>query len=205
MKDLLYHFPSYHSDTSEIFSISDLDTIEQRTVRVTVESIKNIRTRYRKYLTEAKVYDDSGEIDVIWFNQPFLTKTIKPGSTLLLNGKVNIIRNKPQLYSPTYELIFNDKTTHLGRIAPNYHTTEGITPKWLRARIRFLIESIPEVIENLKETLPQKVAKRYELISLRAAITRIHFPENENQLEKAQKRLAFDELYAIQLKLTKQR
>src|SRR4030042_4903667 len=191
IKDLLYHFPSYHSDTSEIFTLSDLDANYRKTVRVIVESIKNIRTRYGKYLTEAKVYDDSGEIDVIWFNQPFLTRIIKEGSTLLLNGKINPNHNKPQLYSPTYELLINDKSIHLGRIAPIYPTTEGLTSKWLRAKLKYLLESTPEILEQLEETLPQSIIKHYKHISLKDAIIYIHFPENEEQLKKAQKRLAF--------------
>ena len=159
---MLYHFPSYHADTTKIAQISNLNAYEKKTIKATVESIKNIRTKYGKFITEAKMCDNSGIIDVIWFNQPFLTRAIKVGSQILLNGKLNPKRNKPQLYSPTYEVVRNEDATHLGIIVPVYATTEGITTKWLRARIKFLLTKHSYLLEDLLNILTHSIKKSYD-------------------------------------------
>ncbi|MFC1780615.1 ATP-dependent DNA helicase RecG [Patescibacteria group bacterium] len=203
IRDLLFYFPVKHADTSDISKISELNTFETKTVMVTIESMKNIRTRYRKFITEGAVSDDSGIVDVVWFNQPFIKKNLRIGSTILLNGKLNPKRNKPQLYSPQYEPVKNAEFTHLGTISPIYPTTEGVTSKWLRSRIKFLIKNHPNLLDDIKNSLPQRIEKCYVLERLKYSITQIHFPTDFKALKKAKKRLTFDELLAIQMKLVK--
>jgi ATP-dependent DNA helicase RecG len=165
--------------------------------------MKNIRTRYRKFITEGVASDDSGTVYIVWFNQPYIKKNLRIGSTILLNGKLNPKRNKPQLYSPQYEPVKNTEFTHIGIISPIYPTTEGITSKWLRSRIKFLIKYHPYLPESIKNSLPQKIEKCYALEGLKYSITQIHFPTDFKALKKAKERLAFDELLAIQMKLVK--
>lgn len=203
VEDLLYHFPVRHADTSEISQISQLNTFEKKTIQATVESIKNIRTKFRKFITEATVYDESGSIDVIWFNQPFLTNSISSGSKILLNGKLNPKRNIPQLYSPSYEILKRGTLTHLGIIVPQYSVTEGVTDKWLRSRIHFVLTKYPNLLEKLKNIIPQTILEGYDLENLDKAIKHIHFPPDKDSLQQAKKRLAFDELLDIQLKLVR--
>lgn len=205
IEDLLYHFPVRHTDTSRVSQISELDILESKTIKCEIDSIRNIRTKYRKLLIEAKVSDESGSIDVIWFNQRFLTQTLKIGSEVLLNGKLNPNRNKPQLYSPTYEVLRTTKPTHLGTIVPIHPTTTGITTKWLRSRINFLLNNHTYLLEDLQDDIPQDIKNRYELINLKKAIQSIHFPKNFQGLKQSNRRLAFDELLNIQLRLLKQR
>lgn len=203
IEDLLYYFPTRHADTSKISLISELNTIKRKTIQCEVEYIKNIRIKFRRFITEARVTDESGSVDVIWFNQPFLTKNLKPSSKILLNGKLNPKRNKPQLYSPSYETLEKGQLTHLGIIVPMYSVTEGMTSKWLRSRIQFLLKKHPYLLKNAKNTIPQDIQKRYDLINLDDAIDNMHFPPNKQKLNFAKKRLAFDELLSIQLKLVK--
>ncbi|MBN2015782.1 ATP-dependent DNA helicase RecG [Candidatus Dojkabacteria bacterium] len=201
IEDLLFYFPVSHADTSDISTISELNTIEKKTVLVNVESIRNIRTKFGKFITEGVVSDESGKIDVIWFNQPFLKRNLPIGSTILLNGKLNPKRNKPQLYSPQYEQAKSADFTHLGTISPIYPLTDGITSKWLRSRIKFLIKKLTYLLDSIKDPLPQTIKECYELMPLKDAIVEIHFPTAFKSLEKSKKRLAFDELLNIQLKL----
>lgn len=203
--DLLYYFPTRHADTSKISLISELNTIERKTIQCEVEYIKNIRTKFRKFITEARVYDESGSIDIIWFNQPFITRVLRPSSKILLNGKLNPKRNKPQLYSPGYETLKGGSPLHLGGIVPMYPTTEGVTSKWLRSRIKLLISKCPYLLKSVKSSIPQEIQKCYALIDLEDAIRYIHFPKDKEELSLAKKRLAFDELLSIQLKLVKRK
>ncbi|MDD3647308.1 MAG: ATP-dependent DNA helicase RecG [Candidatus Dojkabacteria bacterium] len=203
IQDLLYHFPSYYSDTSQISLITELNTLEKKTILATVTKLKNIRTRYRKFITEAEVEDESGKVDIIWFNQPFLGKILKIGSTFLLNGKLNPNRNKPQLYSPTYELYKGPDTTHLGKLIPQYPVTEGLTNKWFRSRIKYLLSEHTYLIETLPKFIPQEIAKCYALRDKKSAILDIHYPGDKSALKDAREYLAFEELLDIQLKLLK--
>lgn len=205
VQDLLLFIPRRYNDTSELTSIGSLSVDEKRTIQGTIGSIKNIRTRTRKYLTEAKVSDDTGIVDVIWFNQPFLTKTLRVGSTILLNGKLNPNRNKPQLYSPEYEVLSGGKNTHLGRIVPLYPLTEGLTSKWIRSRINFLLSECPYLLDKIPDDIPQSVRECYDLMPIGKAIRYIHFPEDKKSLRSARRSVAFIELLNIQLKLVKRK
>jgi len=201
--DLLNYFPSYYSDTSKIFQISELDSLEKKTILCTIDDIQNIKLRNKKFITKAKGHDNSSTIEIIWFNQPFLNKTIKTGSKYLLNGKLNAKSNKTQLYSPTYEIYKNRPTTHLGIITPIYSTTDGISSKWIRSRINYLLKNHIYLLNDLKNILPQNLQKRYDLINLDTAIQQIHFPKDQTSLKKAEKRLGFEEMLKIQIKLVK--
>lgn len=205
VKDLLFYFPFRYEDRSTIEKITDLDPIKSATVEATVEKIKNIRTRGGKTITQAVVFDDSGKIEVIWFNQPFLTKTIKESSKVLLNGKLKSNRNKPQLYSPTYEVLKESPSIHFKGIIPIYSITKGLTDKWLRSRIKFLLTKTPNLFDEIDDNLPQGVRESYDLEDLKIAIKEVHFPTNFDALKKAKYRLAFEELFTIQLKVLREK
>jgi len=166
IKDIFYHFPVRYADTSKFSLISDLSLAEKKTILCTITNMKNIRTKFRKHITEATASDKSGEIEIIWFNQPFISKALKIGSKVLLNGKLNQNRNKPQLYSPEYEVYKEGRLTHLGRIVPIYSTTEGVTSKWLRSRIYFLLNEHTYLLKDIKNQLPQNIEECYNLIQL---------------------------------------
>ncbi len=204
IKDLIFHFPLKYRDTSKISLISDLNSEERRTIECQIIEIKSFRTRNRKYITEAQAEDKSGIIDIIWFNQPFLTKNLKPGTKVLLNGKLNPNRNKPQLYAPEYEVITKGESTHLGTIVPIYATTTSLSNKWLRSRIKYLFKNHEYLFEKIKTQLPQKNGKSYVNVNFNDALKEIHFPKDLKSAKRARKRVAFEELLAIQIKLVKQ-
>ncbi|MBU0975296.1 MAG: ATP-dependent DNA helicase RecG [Patescibacteria group bacterium] len=203
IQELLYYFPTSYSDTSEISTIADLSPLEKKTVLVTIDNVKNIRTRYRKVITEALVSDNSGKISVIWFNQPFLGKILRIGSSFLLNGKLNPNHNKAQLYSPVYEPYKGKDTTHLGKIIPQYPVTEGVTGKWLRSRIKFLLDKHQYLVEELSKLIPQNIQECYELTDKKSAILNVHYPKDKMTLKTARAYVAFEELLKIQIKLLK--
>ncbi len=198
-RDLLYHIPFKYKDTSEIISIEELKKEREGTILAEVSSISNIWTRGRKIITKAKVKDSSGEINIVWFNQSFLTKNIKKGETFLFEGKMS---NKSNDFSnPAYEKL-QEKQTHLGKITPFYHETAGITSKWLRSRITWLKDKIPKIVQD---RLPQEVLEYHNLIPLEQAIEKIHFAQNFEDIEKARKRLAFDEMLNISLQIERKK
>ena len=203
VKDLLFYFPSKYRDTRIVSQVSELTSEEKRTIKVIIDDIKNISTKFRKSITQAKAHDNSGNVNIIWFNQRFISRILKPGSKALLNGKLGTNRNKSMLVSPEYELVKGNTTTHLGMIVPTYPTTEGITSKWIRSRVHFLIKNYTFLLDKVKDNTPQNIQNSYALCNLPHALEQIHFPKDQKSLKEARKRIAFDELFAIQIQLLK--
>ncbi len=201
-EDLLFYFPFRYDDFSDVKKISDAEVGEIVSIVGKIIDIRNIKTRKKKMnLTEALIEDDSGMIKAIWFNQPFLTRNLKINANVSLSGKVVYAQEGLQLSNPAYELIGKKQIIHTGRFVPVYHETEGLSSKWLRAYIKPLIKLANEV----EEYLPYEIIKRQKFFGISEAIRQIHFPADENKAETAKRRLAFDELFLIQIYMLTQK
>nr|MBI5455560.1 ATP-dependent DNA helicase RecG [Candidatus Levybacteria bacterium] len=194
IQDFLFHIPFRYEDYSLISKINQIQAGEIVTIQGTIKDIKNQYTRRFKTLQKAVISDDTGEIEILWFNQPFLTRVLKIGDSVSVSGKVDLDRNKPVMITPNYEVIFNNQTVHTGRLVPVYPETRGISSKWLRRQVFNILEE-----KNINDYLPEKILKENDLINLNDAICEIHFPKNLEQALKAKERLSFDELFEIQL------
>ncbi len=222
--DLIFHFPHRYEDFSDILPISKAEPGKVVCLRGKITEIRNIKTfRKRMYITEAKISDSSGEIRVVWFNQPYLINTLKKSDFVFLAGKIVLKSGKKYLSNPAYEKI-NPKIeiqphpglnglgrpasnlgpwrnsdidlTHMGRLVPIYPETEGMSSRWLR----FIIKPLLIKIKNeIPETLPAQVLKKNKLLLIKEAIWQIHFPENLEKAELAKKRFVFEELFNLSL------
>ncbi|MBI3385439.1 ATP-dependent DNA helicase RecG [Candidatus Gottesmanbacteria bacterium] len=196
INDLFYHLPFRYDNFTLMSSIQQLQVGETVSIIGLVESIKNIYTKNGKRLTEAKISDDTDSISIIWFNQPYLTRVIQSGLKYIFSGKVDWFGRKKSLISPQYELWEKGEHLHTGRLVPIYPETAGITSKWLRNRIGFLLKSYLNLMEDL---LPAEIIKEYQFEGVREALSEIHFPRSLETAEKARERLAFEELFYLQL------
>ncbi len=198
IRDLIYFFPFRYEDFSQITEIKDAQEGGEVNVLGWIELIQNRRSKKKRMnLTEALIKDNSGEIKALWFNQPFLTRNLKVGDKISLAGKIKANFGEPVLMSPVYEKITDTgKTVHTLGIVPHYHSTEKLTQK----QIRFAVKSILPLIKQIPDWLPEEIKKELNLINLNQALKEIHFPENYNLLDKARRRLSFNELFLIQLK-----
>ena len=194
--DLIHFFPRAYDDRSEITPIAEIRTDQINNIKGEISNLVDIRSKAGKKMTKAKITDESGSIDVLWFNQPFIKRFLYNGMTVYLSGKAKYSFGKTTLLSPSYEDIKNDQV-HINRIVPVYHQTEGITSKWIREKIKPLIE---EWAGRLNEHMPEEIIKEQKLISYSQAVREAHFPQNEETLKQARQRLAFDELFILQLK-----
>lgn len=218
VRDLLFHFPHRYDDFSAVMKIDEL-TIggDKVTIQGRIASIKNIRTWKRKMtLTEAYVQDETGLMKVVWFNQPFLLRTLAEGQFVSLSGKVSLSKNQISMSSPSYEIIRrnewsedlsaggideNFNSTHTGRLVPIYPETAGVSSRWFR----FYIKSVLHLVDRISDYLPQDIKDKYGLIDLPMAIKQVHFPTDSAQMAQAKKRLAFDELFLISLFMIEQK
>jgi ATP-dependent DNA helicase RecG len=214
VEDLLHHYPARYEDFSRHKKINELIYGQTATVRGTVLEIKNIYTKNRKRLTKAVIADETGQLDVIWFNQPYLTRNIKKNDTISLSGSLGNFNHRPTLINPEYEVTtttggnVSRPTIHTGRLVPIYPETRGISSKWLRSRINHALKSSTvrtgELFTDL-EFLPEPIRRSRRLIDLSDALNQIHFPQSQKKAEQARRRLAFDELFLLQLQALKKR
>ena len=122
---------------------------------------------------------------------------LKKGDAVSLAGKVDWFKNRVMLQSPQYEVIYkNGETIHTGRLVPIYNETRGISSKWLRRQISKILK---EQIQFMNEYIPTSILKKNELIAFAQAIEQIHFPKSLEDAGKSRLRLAFDELFTLQL------
>lgn len=197
LEDLIFHFPFRYEDYSELSKISDIKPGKIITIRGKIVEIKNIYTRGFKKIQKAKVEDETGVIEVTWFNQPFLTKYLHAGDKVSLSGKAENFSNKINLISPEYEIeVENNKNLHTGRLVPVYPETKGVSSKWLRRQIYKLIQ---EFSNNFIEYIPSPILANANIIGLSEAIEQIHYPDSLEDMEKARERLSFNELLISQL------
>lgn len=193
--DLLQHLPFRYENYALVSPIDKIQEGETVTVIGTVETIRNVYTRNHKNFQKLALKDPSGTIEATWFNQPFITKALRPGVKMALAGNATRFGRKLQFESPQYELMRNDQPLlHCGRIVPVYSETAGITSKWLRARIAYLLNH-----EFIREFLPSSLRSSYKLPGLRQALLDVHFPDTEASVTPAKRRLAFDELFLLQI------
>jgi len=197
VQDLLFYFPFRYDDFSQSVLISALQPNTNANIIGTIELIQNKKSfKRRVFITEALISDESDSLKVIWFNQPFLTRTIKVGDRISLAGRVSESQGQIAMMSPLYEKIYSEDLIHTKGLVPNYHLTSGLTQK----QIRFLIKEIINLANQVPDWLPLEIKKRLGLLDLSRALSKIHFPKNQSEIIAAQKRLSFTELFLRQLK-----
>ncbi|MFA5248148.1 MAG: ATP-dependent DNA helicase RecG [Patescibacteria group bacterium] len=208
VSDLLFYFPFRYEDFTQTVKIENLKPGVPANVVGQIDLIQNRRAhRRRMYITEAMINDGTESLKIIWFNQPFIAKTLKIGDTISLAG-VAEDQGALTIISPTYEKIYpphpagtppkegNNYAIHTSGFVPNYHLTQNITQK----QLRFLIKQVIALAKNLPNPLPENIQKKLKLLSISEAVELIHFPQKKSEAEDARRRLAFDELFLLQLK-----
>lgn len=200
--DMLYNFPRRYVDYSQLKPINRLRYGETVTVIGTIEEITTRQARNKEMsVTEALVSDGSGKLRLIWFNQPWKTKQLRKGLQVSLSGKVDQYLGRLIVSNPEWEQI-EQQHLHTSRIVPIYPLTANIKQKWLR---RVMHQVVSYWAPRLRDALPKHLKRNAKLLDLSTAIYQAHFPDSWEQLKAAQHRLAFDEIFYLQLGLLQQK
>lgn len=199
-RDLLYTFPRRYDDFSRITSIKALKVGEKMTVRGKVKSVKShwgFRGRQRLLRIFVEIEDETGTLQVTWYNLRFLSKQLWQGRQLFVAGLVEQDKRENfAMRSPVLEFIdASQDQTHTARITPIYPETYGVSSRFLRYQIKNLLP----LTQALPEYVPDAIKHRHRLMDIHSALNIIHFPESIKQLEAAKRRLRFDELFFLQL------
>jgi len=197
VKDLLYHFPVRYDDYRKILPITKFKTQGSGVIYGKVKFITSKRSPQKRMLiTEAIVSDKTDSVKIIWFNQSFLTRIIKPGMEIYLGGKIE--RNGRyglEFINPDYEIYRNRPPLHFGRLVPVYQSTSNLSQK----QIRFLIKTALSRTKII-DWLPVQIKNKYCLANLDFSLQQIHFPKDIKWKNLGVDRLKFDELFLAQLR-----
>ena len=193
--DLLTHYPRAYEDQSQLTPIARARIDEQGIFVGTLSNI-SLRETPRLKIISAILTDSSGSIQVTWFNQDYLMKKLKSGTRIMINGKVKYDRYNGGVsinQINSFAILEPGENIKLG-IKPVYPSTAALNQSVWRTAIQNLLDAMPPV----KEILPPAIINKLSLIPLDTAMRQIHFPDNEEKLKLARRRLAFDELFLIQ-------
>ena len=188
--DLIYYFPRAYEKRGDIRRLSSYDSERPASYLLTVTSeVRNANIRRGLTLSKFRAFDESGSVEITFFNSPYVKDVFHIGSTFRFWGKVTLQKNKLQMANPKYEPYIEQFS--LPDYVPIYPLTDGISSKQIDKLIKSAINDIlPEIIDPI----PDEIRLNNSLPTLSYAIKNAHFPENEDSLFKAQRRLAFDEM-----------
>ena len=195
VRDMLYFFPRRHIDYSKRQSVAALEVGQEQTVVANIWQTSEVRPGGRRS-AEAVIGDESGNMKVMWFNQPYMARQMRTGEQYVFSGRVSLYKGIKVFVSPEYELLSGEDLTHTGRLIPVYPLTEGLSPRMARRIIKEVVEDCSPLLADF---LPVDVMTGAGLIGLQQAIRQAHYPDDDIAKDQARRRLAFDELFIIQL------
>jgi ATP-dependent DNA helicase RecG len=200
--DLLYYFPRRYDDYSQLKPIIRLWYGEDVTV---IGTVQNAAVRpYRggsSSIVEASISDGSGSLRLTWFNQPWIANRLHPGLAIVVSGTIDQYLGRLMMNNPDWEPM-EQEHLHTNRIVPVYPLTAKITQRWLR---RVIHETVSYWAPRIPDYLPQSAKSAVGLIDLPTALMEAHFPSSVEKLRAARERLAFDEVFLLQMGVFRQK
>lgn len=211
VEDALYYLPWRYEDRSAIKKISDLIPEKEETI-IGAVSASGVTVTKRRGLKifEMAVTDETGMIYAKWFNQPYLKKLFKNGQKVMLSGRIKLNSYHGyglEMENPGFEIIEEEEmeSLHMGRIVPVYHETYGLNSRRIRQITK---EILDQFFDRMIDPMPDRIILENGLIPLKEAIRNVHFPSEGTEINilnsgesEAHKRLAFDELFLLELGL----
>ena len=192
--DILMFLPRKHEDFTNVTPIAELQP-GKVTIRARCQQISTRPVRRGLRLTTAVLDDDTSKLNAVWFNQPYRVQQLGGSNEwFYFSGTFEYNYGRYQLTNPTAELA-KELPVQVDRLLPVYHAVRGLKSQ----TVRKVIEQLRPLMSVLPETLPPSVVKSEKLLDRAAAISAMHFPRNEREVEQARQRLAFEELFELVL------
>lgn len=201
--ELLLYLPRRYEDRRAITPVAELTAGAPATIRARVVDLRVEKTwRRGVQRTIATLADESGAVDAVWYGRRFIERRLTPNLEIVASGRIKALGWRVQLEAPEFSPVEGGETVNAGRIVPIYRLTKGVTALSLRRAVRELLDRIGA---SLTDPLPAEIRMRHGLMTLAAAIEEAHWPHEFDQRDAALRRLAFDELLAVQLSLVRRR
>jgi ATP-dependent DNA helicase RecG len=204
VRDLLFYFPREHRDYSKLEKIAQIPFNEITTTMGMIWDVKTVHTANKRARTIATISDETGKLYISWFNQPYLQKQLQAAQNnyIVVTGIKQRFGNKVEFAVRSHELPEQGDLLNTGRMVPIYPLTEGLSAKVLRRFTKYVIDRYAKI---LPDHLPLSVLEEEHLMMLSKAVEQIHYPDNEELRALAHHRLAFDELFILQLGMQERR
>jgi ATP-dependent DNA helicase RecG len=205
IRDLLYFFPTRYDDYSALKTINQLNYGETVTIVGRIASAWKHRTKTGLFLIRVTLEDQSGAIDCTWFTSEravdYMMKNFQVGREMVISGKVTEYLGKLIFQNPAHEPAEKEWVVG-GSIVPVYRLTEGLQPLLVRRVMKHVMDYWPA---KLEDHIPMTVRQNVGLMALPDALREIHWPHDFDAQERARRRLAFDELFTLQMAILRQR
>ena len=196
--DMLTFYPRRYEDRTQIYTVAQAPVGESVCVEAMVaQDPKLSRIRRGLDLVKTRAVDDTGAVELIFFNQPYLRHALQRGESYVFYGKIDLVGGRRSMTNPVFEPA--DRRKFTGRIMPCYPLTQGLTN---HVMIGLAQEAVEHCAGGLAETLPGEVLERQSLPGIQEACREVHFPSSWERLETARGRLAFEELFYLTLGLS---
>ena len=202
VRDLLFHLPRRYDDLRELSRLGDLVWAEEGAVVSARGRVADIRVeatfRRRVQRTIARLEDETGTIEATWFGRRYIERRLHPDDEVVVSGRLKRFGRRLSLDNPEFQRLADEDTEllHAGRIVPVYPLTAGLTSARLRSAMR---EGLDKAGYAYPEYLPRPVQDEERLVSIAEALEAAHYPATFEARDEALRRLAFDELLALQL------
>lgn len=191
VKDLLFHFPRSYENRGAISLLSEAEPDVSAAFILTVGSeVKTVMLKRGLTVSKFRAFDESGALEVVFFNSPYIKEVFHTGSEFRFYGKLTVSKKAFQLVNPKYEPYVDG--IPLPDFVPIYSLTEGISSKLID---KLISSAIKEIILQIDDPLPDDIRLEHSLPTLSFAIKNVHFPNTYDDLKKATRRLAFDEMF----------
>ncbi len=201
ISDLLYYFPKAYDDRTNIKKIGELRGEEYVVLKATLLTISAPPTRSGLKMVKTTATDGTGVIEVIWFQMPYLRKSLKIGEEYIFIGQVKrgyIF----QMVNPEFKLSSNQRKLDEGEILPIYSTSKELPQNSLR---KIIEKTLNTALSIINENIPDEIIKKYKLLDRKQALKAIHFPKNSKNLEEAKRRFAVEELLVLEMGILQKR
>ena len=194
--DLISYFPRRYEDRSTVRPVGLLSDGEAATICVICGDEPRLsRIRRGLDLVRFRAYDDSGEITITYFNQPYVRNQIHRGGSYRFYGRVEVHGSRRSMVNPACEPEeASGPLSVTGRIVPVYGLRSGLQQKLVRQSVR---QGLDSCLSSLPEVLPDALRREFRLADAAFAYEAIHFPESIQALEQARRRFVFEELFVL--------
>ncbi len=201
-RDVLFLFPRDYQDLSDEREVDRLEEGKLQSVRGVIEDIDQRNTSSGGTVLGISVRCQNGHLRAIWFNQPFMRERFSFGQKLLLSGKPKYEGLVWQMVHPRVETLDAEEDEPVTKLLPVYPLTEGLLQWQMRKIVRGAIETF---VPALEEVFPDEYLATHDLWPLARALPQIHFPDEQESLDRARRRLVYQELFILQLALAVRR
>ncbi|MEK7643673.1 MAG: ATP-dependent DNA helicase RecG [Patescibacteria group bacterium] len=204
--DLLRYIPFRYVPRGSLRAIGEIRAGEFATVEGKIGKLDYEKTwRKKMNIAKAELADDTGKLGLVWFHQPYVARILIDGELVRAHGKVSEKNGRLSISNPIFEKIdrLSFRNAKDASLIPVYPGVRGLSSRWFQFHLQKIFATLPKTA--YEDQIPQAVRDKYHLPDLASTIRAIHFPKNEKEVEAAKKRLAFEEIFIIQLARMRER